>query len=767
MAKGGVRIPILSEFKPQGIDKAIKEFQKLETTSQKIGFGLQKAFVPALAVTAGLTAGFVKLSAAGERAATSNARIVTIAESMGLFGDSTKQVTDRLIELAEITARQTGLDQNAIKETQAKLMTFREIAATADEVGGSFDRATQAAIDLAAAGFGTAESNAVQLGKALNDPIKGMSALSRAGVTFTEDEKKRIAVLVESNKMGEAQAMILEAIESQVGGTAAATANASDRMAVSFSLMQEKLGTALLPIFEKFTDIAISLFDFIGRNEGVFLGVAAGVGLLAGGIVAANIAMKTYAGLQTVVKIANTVLGTSFQLTATKVAKFAGGLGAVGIAIGLGTIAYSLYKREKERLAQITDDFTQALIAERDGQEGATNAALVAALATEHMQQRLSEFGVTNADVAKAIRGESSPAFEEFANKVRLADDRMLPMTERQRRLRETFGESGAAAVALVFEVDRLRDSMETAAAKVELADSVTRDLESSQSDLADSFRFSDDTSRAMADSMASAEAAMARYEDATRAANDALQKMMDTTLAMFNADLNLEAQIARTEQAVFDYADALAQGTLKGRDLEKAQRDVRTEALRQAEAAVKAAEAQAELAGETLNASERQRIMVESLAAVAEALDPADPLRRQLVGYIEQLGLIPSVVETVIITRRQEIFEASRIEAQQFSPAAIAAAGALPRVSRNIGGPVPGILNTSTPIMAHGGEYVLSADVVSAIKRGAPSRGLGRGGAAGGGGGNVINITVTSADPDAVIEAIRQYERRNGPLRG
>ena len=58
---------------------------------------------------------------------------------------------------------------------------------------------------------------------------------------------------------------------------------------------------------------------------------------------------------------------------------------------------------------------------------------------------------------------------------------------------------------------------------------------------------------------MAAAEAAMAAYEDQTRAANDALQAMMDTTLAMFDADLALEAQIARTEDTLFEYAEALA----------------------------------------------------------------------------------------------------------------------------------------------------------------------------------------------------------------
>ena len=30
------------------------------------------------------------------------------------------------------------------------------------------------------------------LGKALNDPVKGITALGRAGVTFTDEQKKQI-----------------------------------------------------------------------------------------------------------------------------------------------------------------------------------------------------------------------------------------------------------------------------------------------------------------------------------------------------------------------------------------------------------------------------------------------------------------------------------------------------------------------------------------------------------------------------------------------
>ena len=91
-----------------------------------------------------------------------------------MFGDTTAIVNKRITDYAEATARATGIDQNQIKLAQAKLLTFKELAVSADEAGGAFDRATQAAIDMGAAGFGDAATNAVQLGKALNDPIKGV-----------------------------------------------------------------------------------------------------------------------------------------------------------------------------------------------------------------------------------------------------------------------------------------------------------------------------------------------------------------------------------------------------------------------------------------------------------------------------------------------------------------------------------------------------------------------------------------------------------------
>lgn len=228
--------------------------------------GFNKILGPALLLGGAVAiGGFVKGAvAAGEQAATSNSRIQNIAESMNLFGAESETVAKRLIDVANAQAIATGVDQNAIKGTQAKLLTFKEIAATAGEVGGAFDRATTAAIDLAAAGFGDAESNAIQLGKALNDPIKGITALTRSGVTFTEAEKQQIETLVNSGKTLEAQNLILGAIETQVGGTAEATVNGSDQMKVAFSQLKESVGAELAPAFTELTTALLPVISDLG-----------------------------------------------------------------------------------------------------------------------------------------------------------------------------------------------------------------------------------------------------------------------------------------------------------------------------------------------------------------------------------------------------------------------------------------------------------------------------------------------------------------------
>jgi hypothetical protein len=262
-----LNVEILGEFKKltaatQGAQNSLSGLQK---KASGIARGIGRV-VGALGLTLGFAAmvrGFKDVTAAAEDANVANERIDAIAKSMDEFGDDTARVTKRIKEYADSQEFLLGVDADVIKATQAKLLTFRNLTKTAGELGGSFDRATKAAIDMAAAGFGSAESNATQLGKALNDPIKGITALNRAGIQFTEDQKELIQSLVDSGRVLEAQDLILKEIESQVGGTAAATATASEKMTLAFGAVQEAVGQVLLPILEKFSAWFVSILPSI------------------------------------------------------------------------------------------------------------------------------------------------------------------------------------------------------------------------------------------------------------------------------------------------------------------------------------------------------------------------------------------------------------------------------------------------------------------------------------------------------------------------
>jgi hypothetical protein len=284
-------IPIISEFSDKGIKKAQQEFKQLETVGQKAQFAIRKAAIPAALAVGALAAAGKKALSAGEEVNSANNRILQINTSMGLFGKETEDVTKRITKLAEAQGLELGISNLTIKATQAKLLTFKNLAKSAKTVGGAFDRANKAALDMAAAGFGSAEGNAVQLGKALENPIKGIAALAKSGVTFTEQEKEKIKTLVESNKMLEAQDMVLKAIEAQVGGTAKATADDTKRMQEGFAQFQQSLGLGLLPILEAVTPLLLGMANWAKENPGTFKVLAAAIGAIAISILAINAAM--------------------------------------------------------------------------------------------------------------------------------------------------------------------------------------------------------------------------------------------------------------------------------------------------------------------------------------------------------------------------------------------------------------------------------------------------------------------------------------------
>lgn len=247
-----ISLPIVSSFDNKGLKQAQGALGGLQKAV--IGFGAVVAGAFAVKAVVDFGLGFIK---AAEYADTANKRLEAVANATGVFGEETANVTKRLQEFADAQELVIAVEAEQIKAVQAQLLSFKSLSKSADEVGGNFDRATIAAFDLAEVMGISAQSASLQLAKALEDPVRGLTALRRSGTIFTEEQEKLIKSLVDSGNELEAQNIILSEIESQYGGTAEAAANASDKLELAFGQIQDAIGMALLPAFQGFTEYMI------------------------------------------------------------------------------------------------------------------------------------------------------------------------------------------------------------------------------------------------------------------------------------------------------------------------------------------------------------------------------------------------------------------------------------------------------------------------------------------------------------------------------
>ncbi len=192
-----------------------------------------------------------------------------VLKSMGnQAGVTSKQVADLSTKLS----MQTGVDDELIQSGENVLLTFGKVRNEAGKGNDIFTRTTKVALDMSKA-LGTDLKGAnIQLGKALNDPIKGITSLGRAGVSFSEDQKKAIKAMVESGDVLGAQKLILKEVESEFKGSAAAQATAGEKLKVVWGNLQETLGAKLIPVVEKaasfLADKLPGAMDAVGKAVG-------------------------------------------------------------------------------------------------------------------------------------------------------------------------------------------------------------------------------------------------------------------------------------------------------------------------------------------------------------------------------------------------------------------------------------------------------------------------------------------------------------------
>jgi hypothetical protein len=297
-----------------GLDSALKTSQASigkMTAAGKAGFmsmgaaakSLMATMAPLLAGTAII--GFVKSStAAYDKQAKAEASLQATLKSTGAVAGKT---------FGDLTAMASELQKKTLfgdEETigaQSLLLTFTKVR------GAIYDKAIPAIQDMATkmAGDGPADLKGatIQIGKALNDPIKGISALSKAGIQFSDSQKSMIESMVKSGDIAKAQEVILKELETQFGGSAEAAAKAGmgpmKQFTNSLGDATEEIGAALMPVLNSLASImgavvvpAVSglasaikfTFDLVSNNKATFAVITAGVMAFAVAMNAAKIA---------------------------------------------------------------------------------------------------------------------------------------------------------------------------------------------------------------------------------------------------------------------------------------------------------------------------------------------------------------------------------------------------------------------------------------------------------------------------------------------
>jgi len=233
-----------------GLDDAMSGLQKTQTTIANGFNALGGAVVAGAGVAvAGLTAFIADSTVEASKAADIQAQLASVLKSTGGASGMTAESVN---SLAESLSNCTKFEDDTIVGAENMLLTFTNIGKDV------FPQATETVLDMSQALGQDLKSSSIQLGKALNDPINGITALSRVGVSFTEEQKKQIEGFMKVNDVASAQKIILGELAKEFGGSAkAAGETLTGKLEIlknKFGNIKETIGGALLPALTQLAD---------------------------------------------------------------------------------------------------------------------------------------------------------------------------------------------------------------------------------------------------------------------------------------------------------------------------------------------------------------------------------------------------------------------------------------------------------------------------------------------------------------------------------
>ena len=356
-----ITIPILTTFNGRGLDRGIAQFKSLETKGQKANFLLRKAAIPAAAALGGLALGAkAAVSAAsdlGEETSKSEAIFGKTAATVQKFAGEQGAAFGLSKTAALDAANSMAVYGKAAGLTGSELGTFStDLVKLSGDLASFSNVDVQTAADALKSGLAGESEPLKKFGILMNDATLKATALKMGIIKTTKQ------ALTPQQKVLAANRLIFEQTTDAQGDaarTSGSFANRQRQLTATLENMKAELGTALLPIVEKFAGWLTKVAGFLAKNTGLVKAGAVAIGVLAAGVLAANAAVKVWTVTQNLSNGATKLFtGSTKGLNA---ALRANPIGLVVTALGLLIPAIKLAYDKSETFRGAVDTLFSAL----------------------------------------------------------------------------------------------------------------------------------------------------------------------------------------------------------------------------------------------------------------------------------------------------------------------------------------------------------------------------------------------------------------------
>ncbi len=254
MSKRRLEIDIIVDERgsTRGFTRMGREVDTLESRMRRMG--ATGARVLGGAVVAGAVAAAYGIKKSVDEAREANKVGAQTGAVIKSTGGAAKVTEKQVASLAGAVSLKAGIDDEAVQSGANLLLTFTNIRNEAGKGNDVFNQSTETIVDMSAALDQDLKSSAIQVGKALNDPIKGLTALQRVGVSFSEQKAEQIKQWVEEGETLRAQKAILAELNKEFGGSAEAQADSFDKLKVGIENAEEQIGQIFIPILSDAAD---------------------------------------------------------------------------------------------------------------------------------------------------------------------------------------------------------------------------------------------------------------------------------------------------------------------------------------------------------------------------------------------------------------------------------------------------------------------------------------------------------------------------------